>query len=145
MWFSSLTRFNLTYKDILQELPLVLHNSHLVTTLLHQLSLPQQPPSTIPTSVSALMNPSTFPPQSYPLYPNFNALDLTIDPLLERSCDLLLETIEAHNTEANNASFHQRQLAREQAKISAWQAKRKAENQVRAANKQELLPEDEWT
>lgn len=79
-----------------------------------------------------------------PLYPNFNAFDLTIDPLLEKSCDLLLESIEHHNTEANNAAFYQRSLAREQAKVTAWQQKRKAENAIRVSQKQPALPEDEW-
>lgn len=41
--------------------------------------------------------------------------------------------------------YYQRQMAREQTKITAWQTKRKAENQTRAAAKQPLLPEDEWT
>jgi len=57
---------------------------------------------------------------------------------------LLLDSIEAHHVELNNASYYQRQLAREQAKITAWQAKRKAENAARTASKQPLLPEDEW-
>jgi len=35
-------------------------------------------------------------------------------------------------------------LAREQAKITAWQTKRKTENAARAASKQPALPEDEW-
>ncbi|KAF3932299.1 hypothetical protein ABW19_dt0205817 [Dactylella cylindrospora] len=140
----ALTKHNLTYKDILQELPLTIYNSHLATTLLHQLSIPAPPPSNLPVSVSAFTNPSTSPQTNFPLYPNFNALDLTIDPLLEKSCDLLLESIEAHNTEANNAAYYQRSLAREQAKIAAWQQKRKAENSVRAAQKLAPLPEDEW-
>jgi len=140
----SLTKHNLTYKDIFQELPLTIHNSHLSTTLLHQLSMPPLPPSVLPVSVSSLHNLPTNPQPAPPLYPNFNALDLTVDPVLEKSCDLLLDAIEAHNSEANNAAFYQRQLGREQAKISAWQAKRKAENSLRAQQKQPLLPEDEY-
>jgi len=35
-------------------------------------------------------------------------------------------------------------LAREQAKITQWQQKRKAENAQRAITKQAPLPEDEW-
>ncbi|KAK6544332.1 hypothetical protein TWF694_001032 [Orbilia ellipsospora] len=145
--FSSenLQKHNLTYKDILQELPLTLYNSHLATSLLHQLSIPPQPPSILPVSLTSLTNPPTYPTPTYPLTSNFNALDLTIDPVLEKSCDLLLESIEAHNTEANNAAYYQRSLAREQAKISAWQQKRKTENSVRAAQKLPPLPEDEWS
>jgi translation initiation factor 3 subunit H len=81
---------------------------------------------------------------SRPLYPNFESLDLSIDPYLEKTCDLLLESIESHHTELNNYQYYQRQLAREQNKITAWQTKRKAENATRTATKQPLLPEDEW-
>ena len=80
-----------------------------------------------------------------PLCPNFDALDLSIDPFLEKTADNLLESIETHYTELNNHQYHQRQVAREQAKITAWQQKRRAENAVRAAAKQPPLPEDEWT
>ena len=79
-----------------------------------------------------------------PLGPNFDSLDLSIDPFLEKTCDLLLESIENHHTELNNHQYYQRSLGREQAKIAAWQQKRKAENAARAAAKQPLLPEDEW-
>jgi translation initiation factor 3 subunit H len=128
----SLQKHNLTYKDILTELPLTIHNSHLLTSLLHQLDNPA--PAPLPLSLSAPM----------PLAPNFDALDLSIDPFLEKNCDLLLESIETHYSEVNNQQYYNRQLAREQAKITAWQQKRKSENQLRASAKQPLLPEDEW-
>ncbi|KAK3203926.1 hypothetical protein GRF29_106g1059389 [Pseudopithomyces chartarum] len=79
-----------------------------------------------------------------PFFPNYDSLDLSIDPFLEKTCDLLLESIENHHTELNNHQYYQRSLAREQAKITAWQQKRKAENAARTASKQPLLPEDEW-
>jgi translation initiation factor 3 subunit H len=128
----SLQKHNLTYKDILTELPLTIHNSHLLTGLLHQLDNPA--PAPLPLSLSAPM----------PLAPNFDALDLSIDPFLEKNCDLLLESIESHYSEVNNQQYYNRQLAREQVKIAAWQQKRKSENQLRASAKQPLLPEDEW-
>lgn len=80
-----------------------------------------------------------------PFAPNLDTLDLSIDPYLEKTCDLLLETLESHHVENNNAQYYQRSLAREQVKITAWQAKRKAENAARVAAKQAPLPEDEWT
>ena len=67
-----------------------------------------------------------------------------MDPFLEKTCDLLLDSIENHNTEINNHQYYQRSLAREQAKITQWQQKRKTENAARAAAKQPPLPEDEW-
>ena len=85
------------------------------------------------------------PNNGAPLYPNFDSLDLSIDPFLEKTCDLLLESIESHHTELNNYQYYQRQLGREQTKIQNWQTKRKADNAARTLAKQPLLPEDEWT
>ncbi|KAF2089073.1 eukaryotic translation initiation factor 3 subunit H [Saccharata proteae CBS 121410] len=139
----SLQKSGLRYQDILVELPLTVHNSHLLTSLLHQ--LPTQPPAKeldFPPNLAALnQDPNTPLP---PLCPNFDSLDLSIDPFLEKTCDLLLESIENHHTELNNHQYYQRSLGREQAKISAWQQKRKAENAARALAKQAPLPEDEW-
>jgi len=129
----SLQKHNLTYRDILVELPLTIHNSHLLTSLLHQLDNP----APLPLSELSVSVPM-------PLAPNFDALDLSIDPFLEKNGDLLLESIETHYSEVNNQQYYNRQLAREQTKITAWQTKRKSENQLRASAKQPLLPEDEW-
>ncbi|KAI9768314.1 MAG: hypothetical protein M1840_004922 [Geoglossum simile] len=140
----SLQKSSLTYKDILVELPLTIHNSHLLTSFLHQ--LPAKPPAgplEFPASLASLKADPNAPQP--PLYPNFDSLDLSIDPFLEKTCDLLLDSIETHYTELNNHQYYQRQLAREQAKITAWQQKRKAENATRAVAKQPPLPEDEWT
>jgi translation initiation factor 3 subunit H len=139
----SLQKSSLRYQDILVELPVTVRNSHLLTSLLHQ--LPSEAPKeelTFPPNLAALQqDPNTPLP---PLFPNYDALDLSIDPFLEKTCDLLLESIENHHTELNNYQYYQRSLAREQAKITAWQQKRKAENAARTASKQPLLPEDEW-
>jgi len=96
----------------------------------------------LPVSLAALESDPRL--TSSPLAPNFESLDLSIDPFLEKSCDLLLDSIENHHTELNNYQFYQRSLAREQAKITQWQQKRKAENAQRAITKQAPLPEDEW-
>jgi translation initiation factor 3 subunit H len=139
----SLQKSGLRYQDILVELPLIVHNSHLVSSLLHQLpgNIPKEDLSFPPNLAALQQDPNTPKP---PLFPNFDSLDLSIDPFLEKTCDLLLESIENHHTELNNHSYYQRSLAREQAKITAWQQKRKAENSARTASKQPLLPEDEW-
>ncbi|RPA81377.1 eukaryotic translation initiation factor 3 subunit H [Ascobolus immersus RN42] len=140
----SLVKHKLTYQNILEEIPVTIHNSHLVTSFVHQLSTPPKPlpaPSLAHLLQQVHSQPSALPA---PLYPNFDSLELAIDPFLEKTAENLLESIETHHTELNNTQYHQRQLAREQAKIAAWQVKRKAENVSRAATKQELLPEDEW-
>ncbi|OKL59265.1 hypothetical protein UA08_05472 [Talaromyces atroroseus] len=138
-----LQKSGLRYQDILVELPVKIHNSHLLTSFLHQLPSPlPSEPLDLPPSLSALTNGLTA--QSNVLAPNFDNLSLSIDPFLEKNCDLLLDAIETHHSENNNFQYYQRSLAREQQKIAAWQAKRKAENISRATLKQPLLPEDEW-
>jgi translation initiation factor 3 subunit H len=107
--------------------------------------MPSSPPTEeipFPSDLASVSSSNLITP--VPLNPNFDSLDLSIDPFLEKTCDLLLESIESHQTELNNQQYYQRSLAREQSKIAAWQAKRKQENTTRAATKQPLLPEDEW-
>ncbi|GAP91752.1 putative eukaryotic translation initiation factor 3 subunit 3 [Rosellinia necatrix] len=137
----SLQKSKLSFRDIFVELPVALHNSHLLTSFLHQ--LPAKPIAgdvALPTSLADLQSNPIQPP----LHPSSDSLDLSIDPFLEKTCDLLLESIESFYTDHNNNLYYQRQLSREQVKITAWQTKRKAENAARAAAKQPLLPEDEW-
>ncbi|KAK4994430.1 hypothetical protein LTR66_005540 [Elasticomyces elasticus] len=139
----TIQKSNLRYQDIFTELPITIHNSHLLTSLLHQ--LPAQPAKkelSIPADLASLTHDPAL--THIPLAPNFDSLELSIDPFLEKSCDLLLDSIENHHNELNNHQYYQRSLAREQAKITQWQAKRKAENQARAITKQPPLPEDEW-
>ena len=99
-------------------------------------------PTDLPASLSAL-EASPFS-KSNTLTPNLDNLSLNIDPFLEKNCDLLLDSIEAHNTEVNNYQYYQRVLGREQQKINNWKQKRAQENATRATLKQPLLPEDEW-
>lgn len=126
---------------MLVEVPIIVHNSHLLTTFLHQIPQPIVSAEVAkPRSLAEIENgPIQMPP-----YPSIDNLDLSIDPFLEKTCDLLLDSIESHYTDLNNFQFYQRQLGREQAKITQWQTKRKAENAARVAAKQTPLPEDEW-
>jgi translation initiation factor 3 subunit H len=138
---NSLQKSKLNFKDILVEIPITIHNSHLLTSYIHQLpGLPTKAEADMPTSLADIQKAEV----KLPLYPSIDTLDLSIDPFLEKTCDLLLDSIELHYTELNNHQYYQRQMAREQTKITAWQTKRKAENAARAAAKQTPLPEDEW-
>lgn len=138
---TSLQKSRLTFKDILIEFPVTVHNSHLLTSYLHQVpAVPDSPELPLPASLGEIQRKA---PQ-IPAYPSFDSLDLSIDPFLEKTSDLLLDSIEAHYTDLNNHQYYQRQLGREQQKISQWQTKRKQENMQRQAAKQPLLPEDEW-
>ncbi len=97
--FYSLQKSKLSYKDILVELSLTVHNSHLMTSFLHQ--LPAKPVAELefPRSLADLTQNA---PET-PLYPSYEtSLDMSIDPFLEKSCDLLLDAVESHYTELNN-------------------------------------------
>ncbi|TQS36699.1 hypothetical protein Golomagni_02843 [Golovinomyces magnicellulatus] len=135
-----LQKSKLTYKDIIVELPVVIHNSHLLTTFLHQIPVNLPESLELPGSVSELYSN----PPPVPFYPKIDSLELSIDSFLEKTCDHVLDSIETHSTELNNFQYFQRHLAREQAKITAWKAKRAAENSTRATQKLAPLPEDEW-
>ncbi|KAK3399890.1 eukaryotic translation initiation factor 3 subunit 3 [Sordaria brevicollis] len=137
----SLRATKLTYKDIFVELPVNVHNSHLLTSFLHQIPAP---PKSAEIPMPASLDDIRRDPVQIPAHPGFESLDLSIDPFLEKTCDLLLDSIESHYTDLNNHQYYQRQLTREQFKITQWQAKRKAENAARLAAKQQPLPEDEW-
>jgi translation initiation factor 3 subunit H len=138
---NSLQKSKLTFKDILVEFPVTIHSSHLLTSFLYQVSAPPEDPEVpMPASLGEILRK----PAQIPAYPALESLDLSIDPFLEKTSDLLLDSIEAHYTDLNNHQYYQRSLGREQQKITQWQAKRKQENLVRASAKQPLLPEDEW-
>ncbi|EXJ85076.1 eukaryotic translation initiation factor 3 subunit H [Capronia epimyces CBS 606.96] len=139
----NLLKSGLKYTDILVEIPVTVHNSHLVNTFLNQ--VPRMLASGIlkaPTSVQEIENNPVV--KNDTLAPRFDSLTLNTDPYLSQTADNLLDSVETHHVEANNFSYYQRALAREQAKIAQWQAKRKAENAARALSKQPPLPEDEW-
>lgn len=135
-----MSKSKLSYKDILIDLPIVVQSNHLTTQWLQQLSAPK------PKKPLSEMTVADFEreEENLPMYPNFDALELSIDPFLEKTSEQLLDSVESHYTELNNHQYYQRQMAREQLKITAWQAKRKADNAARAAAKQAPLPEDEW-
>ncbi|KAK4459050.1 S-adenosyl-L-homocysteine hydrolase-domain-containing protein [Cladorrhinum samala] len=137
----SLTKSKLSFRDILVEVPVLVHNSYLLSSFLQQIPAP---PETAEIPLPASLNDIRREPTRLPAHPSFDSLDLSIDPFLEKTCDLLLDSIEAHYTDLNNHQYYQRQLTREQFKITQWQAKRKAENAARLAAKQQPLPEDEW-
>ena len=86
----------LTYKDVLVELPIIVHNSHLLTSFLHQ--LPAELPKKELDFPASLADLNANPPE-IPVYPNLDSLDLSIDPYMERTCDMLLDSIETHYTE----------------------------------------------
>ncbi|KAK9475261.1 uncharacterized protein V1510DRAFT_178205 [Dipodascopsis tothii] len=129
----------LSYRNVLQELPVQIKNSHLSVALLQQLDQP-----TFDKAVDgADVDPTTLNPASA-ISQNFDSLDLTIDPFLEKSVEYLLESVDEYYTEQGTHSYFQRQMAREQSKVQSWLQKTRAENANRKANNLPLINEDDW-
>ncbi|GAO48985.1 eukaryotic translation initiation factor 3 subunit H [Saitoella complicata NRRL Y-17804] len=123
----SLARNGVTHRSILEELPLEIKNSHLLTTLLH----------------SAPLDPEAGLSLTAPLTPNLDSvLDLVIDPYLEKNLEFLLEAVDEYQSETSNLQYHQRALAREQSRINTWLSRRRAENLQRSSSGQPPLDED---
>ncbi|EPY50770.1 translation initiation factor eIF3h [Schizosaccharomyces cryophilus OY26] len=136
---TSLNKHHVSPANIVRELPVAIHNSHLATCLLHSLSEPSKPSSLL-SSEAALDSME----RELPLTETFSNFDLNLGVGHKKNLEHLLESVDEYHYEQGNVGFHQRQLAREQAKIQQWLTKRKAENANRAAENRPLLPLDEW-
>ncbi|CAI2172327.1 17085_t:CDS:2 [Funneliformis geosporum] len=131
----SLIKNKLTFSNIFEELPITVKNSHLVTALLHSLDDYEH---VIPKSASLDKEKVVSP-----LSPNFDTLELSLDPYIEKNLEFLLESVEEHTQEQNTYAFWQRSVSREQTKIQVALQKRKQENVSRIASGLEPLPEDD--
>lgn len=112
----SLINNQLTFSAILDEFPVTVHNTSLLSAFLSNLSQP---------SISTSLSPSAFP--TAPLAPTFTSLDLSPTTHLER----LVEAADAVKAEEGNLAYHARQHARERTRA---EAKRADENAQRAAD-----------
>ncbi|ORY99098.1 hypothetical protein BCR43DRAFT_471680 [Syncephalastrum racemosum] len=139
----SLAKAKLSFSNIFEELPVHVHNSHLVTLMLHNIEMPK-------LDASRLRSPATFAStqqneldEAKPLAPNFDVLDLELDPFMQKNLEYLLDCSDVQQQELNNYQYWQRSVAREQTKIQTWLTKRRQENAVRVEKGQDPLPEDE--
>jgi len=113
----SLTKAGVSYNDIFEEIPIRIHNSLLIKALLTELS----EDSTIES--------------------DFEKLNLSTNPFLEKNLEFLIECLDDLGVEQNKFQYHQRSVQRQQAQQAAWVQKRKAENIARKQNGEELLAE----
>ncbi len=125
----NLIEYNLTYENIFNELPVEIHNAHLINLLMFDLDKPKKNELIIETDS---------------LTPNFDSLNLPIDTYINKNIENILDSIDDFNYDQGNYHYYQRQLAREQTKISQWKLKRKQINSVRESEGQSLLSLDEW-
>ncbi|KAF8307179.1 hypothetical protein DL93DRAFT_2088237 [Clavulina sp. PMI_390] len=122
----SLLDNQLTFATILEELPLTIRTSPLLSAYLETLSSPS-------SSSSSSLSPS------------YTHLDGLPQAHLTRAMDSLLDTMETYRTEENNVGFQARQIARERARAEAYVQKRKDENAMRVAQGLTPLPEEDVT
>jgi translation initiation factor 3 subunit H len=117
----NLVKNELSFSTIFDELPVDIHNSHLVTLYLH--------------SAKQLQDEAT---------KDYDKLNISIDSYLENNIDAIFESVDDFHYDQGNYNYYQRQMSREKIKIQQWQQKRKAENTAREASGKPLLPTDEW-
>ncbi|CAO3608524.1 unnamed protein product [Cunninghamella blakesleeana] len=133
----SLAEAKLSFSNIFEELPVEVHNSHLVTLMLHNIEMPK-------LNIDRLESLSTFASQkktqteieaSRPLAPNFDVLDLELDPFMQKNLQYLLDCSDAQQQEQNNYQYWQRSVAREQAKMQAWLTRRVSDIHIKKGKK----------
>jgi translation initiation factor 3 subunit H len=116
-----LAKAELTSSDIFQEVPIRLHNTALIRALLYD--------------YDSTMKLST----------DFDRLNLTTNPFLEKNLEFLIECIDDLGVELNKFQYHQRNVQRIRQQQDAFLAKRKQENQSRRLHGQDLLPDEDTT
>ncbi|KAI8364778.1 uncharacterized protein BYT42DRAFT_541425 [Radiomyces spectabilis] len=141
----SLAQAKLSFSNIFEELPVQVHNSHLVTLMLHNIEMPRLEADRLRSlSTFASMQKTQFELEdAKPLSPNFDVLDLELDPFMQKNLEYLLECSDVQQQEQNNYQYWQRSVAREQAKMQAWLTKRRQENAQRATQGKPPLPLNE--
>ncbi|KAK9728463.1 hypothetical protein K7432_001066 [Basidiobolus ranarum] len=135
----NLPQLKLSYDNILEELPVTIRNSHLVNAMLHEM----EDVDVVPTETFSSEYLKEFTDKIAPLTPNFDILELSLNPYVEKNLECLIDSIEEHASEQGNFQYWQRSVAREQVKIQQHLSKRKAENAARVAAGQKPLPEED--
>ncbi|KAI8876290.1 hypothetical protein K501DRAFT_288967 [Backusella circina FSU 941] len=141
----SLAKAKLSFSTIFEELPVQVHNSHYVTMMLHNIEMPRLEADQLRSLSTFASTQKTLSEleQAKPLSPNFDVLDLELDPFMQKNLQYLLDCADVQQQELNNYQYWQRSVAREQVKIQGWLTKRRQENEIRAEKGQAPLPEDE--
>ncbi|KAI7896188.1 uncharacterized protein EV154DRAFT_598480 [Mucor mucedo] len=141
----SLAQAKLSFSNIFEELPVQIHNSHYVTMMLHNIEMPKLDSDRLRSlsTFASTQKTQTELEEARPLAPNFDVLDLELDPFMQKNLQYLLDCADVQQQEQNNYQYWQRSVAREQTKMQAWLTKRKQENAHRVEKGQKPLPEDE--
>jgi translation initiation factor 3 subunit H len=115
----SLNRANVSSHDIFEEVPIRIHNSLLSSAFLYELQ------------------------ETGAAEADFEKLDLSTNPFLEKSLEFLVECLDDLSAEQGKFQFFQRNLQRQSIQQNQWLQKRRAENAARKLSGEPLLPEEE--
>jgi len=115
----SLAKADLSFTDVFEEIPIKIHNSHLVNAFLFELE------------------------EDLSFNSDFDRLYLSTNAFLEKNLEFLNECLDDLATEQNKFQYYQRSIAKQQAQQHAWLQKRRGENAVRKMNGEEVLPEED--
>jgi len=136
----SLIDNRLTFSNILEEVPMVVRNSVLLSAFLSKLT---QSPAAPPLPSLGTAAPTSAYPDS--LSPSYSHLDLTSPTHLTRHMESIIDTLDLYKTEEGNLAYLSRQIARERTKADAYTSKRRDENAARVAAGMPPLPEEDVT
>ncbi|OBZ80000.1 Eukaryotic translation initiation factor 3 subunit H [Grifola frondosa] len=131
---TSLINHRLTFSSILEEVPLKIRTSALLSSFLGSLS--EQSVSAVAQTNPAMTTSSVAIPPSYATL-NLGTANVA------RNLELIIEAVDQHKTEEGNLAYLQRQIAREKARADGYVAKRKEENAARVAQGLAPLPEED--
>ncbi|KAG1451608.1 hypothetical protein G6F56_008043 [Rhizopus delemar] len=118
----SLAEAKLSFSNIFEELPVQIHNSHYVTMMLHNIEMPKLDSdrlgylSTFTSSKKTQIELE----EARPLAPNFDVLDLELDPFMQKNLQYLLDCTELQQQEQYSHQYWKKAVSREQAKMQSW-------------------------
>ncbi|GAB2267051.1 Eukaryotic translation initiation factor 3 subunit H [Dionaea muscipula] len=111
---------NLSWVDIFEEIPIKVTNSPLISAFMMELEADS------PVSQC-----------------DFDRLQLSSKPYMERNLEFLMECMEDLSQEQQKFQYHYRNLSRQQTQQQAWLQKRRQENLARIAAGEDPLPEED--
>jgi len=115
------TKFDFTSSDILQKLPIKVHNSHLVHAFLYELREDKARPASC----------------------DWDRLHMDAGGYLEKNIDALSHCIDEHTAEQGKFQYHQRLVQRQKQQQAEYQRKRDAENDERKRHGKEPLADED--
>ncbi|KAF9157258.1 Eukaryotic translation initiation factor 3 subunit H [Actinomortierella ambigua] len=139
----TLAQSKLSFSNIFEELPITIRNSALLNALLFELESDESLEATASHLTTYNAANSQQQQRKTALSTNFDMLDLSMDPYIERNLEQVMDSIDDHTQEQGNYAYWQRSVERENKKKAAYLANRKAENARRQQAGQQPLPNED--